>query len=91
MYMYVYAPFFTAVSDYTPLTVPLVFQPGMIQECVDVFISSDFILESSEMFSVLLTTLDQAVSFSIISADVTIMDDDSELGISKLQYGLTYV
>lgn len=91
MYMYAYAPFFTAVSDYTPLTVQLVFQPGMIQECVDVFISSDFILESSEMFSVLLTTLDQAVSFSIISADVTIMDDDSELGISELEYGLTYV
>ena len=67
-------------SDYAqPNPMDLTFLQGISQQCANIAISDDAILENDELFSVQLTTTDQAVTLSPSSATVTIGDDDSKL------------
>ena len=50
--------------------------PGTPQQCVNISISDDAILENDEIFSLQLNTTDQAITLRPISANVTIGDDD---------------
>ena len=70
---------FTVFNDYAqPTPMELVFEQGTAQQCASISISDDAILENNELFSVQLTTTDQAVMLSPSSATVTIEDDDSK-------------
>ena len=67
-------------SDYAqPNPMDLTFLQGISQQCANIAISDDAILENDELFAVQLTTTDQAVTLSPSSATVTIGDDDSKL------------
>ena len=57
---------------------PLNFTTGNIL-CVDVPINDDNLCEANEVFNVILTTDDEAVTFDLNSGIVTIVDDDSKL------------
>ena len=66
--------------DYAqPTPMELTFLQGTSQQCANISISDDTVLENNEFFSVQLTTTDQAVTLSPRSATVTIGDDDSTL------------
>ena len=69
----------TAFIDYTPTTMQLTFLPASTEECALIPVTRDTFLESSEEFTVQLSTPDQEVTLVISSAIVTIIDDDSEL------------
>ena len=70
----------TVARDYAqPTPMELTFLQGTSQQCANISISDDAILENNEFFSVQLTTTDQAVTLSPSSATVTIGDDDSKL------------
>jgi len=70
---------FTVFNDYAqPTPMELVFEQGTARQCASISISDDAILENNELFSVQLTTTDQAVMLSPSSATVTIEDDDSK-------------
>ena len=50
----------------------------MTESCVNISVSRDVVLEDDEVFTVQLNTSDEAVLFSLSSANVTIVDDDSK-------------
>ena len=67
------------MSDFASLVdLPLTFDPGagILQECANISITSDEILEEDEAFDVVLTTNDTDVMIRPNSATVTIVDDD---------------
>ena len=69
--------FLSGDRDFIPVVSNLTFQPGSaLQHCSPVTVVDDSILEMYEVFSVILSTSDQAVNFGQESANVTIMDDD---------------
>lgn len=50
--------------------------PGSQQQCINISIISDNIVEDTEIFTVLLTTNDNAVMLSPDEAEVAIIDND---------------
>lgn len=70
---------FAANSDYTPSIGQLTFQSDQLEQCANVAVLEDAVLEDAEEFSVQLNTTDQAVDFIIETATVTLLNDDSEL------------
>ena len=73
------------MSDFVPVSSPLVFQPSLspepLVECVNISICSDGVVEDNETFSVLLSTDDLGVMLnsSFSTSSVTIIDSDSKL------------
>ena len=54
------------------------FQPATTESCVNISISRDVVLEGNEVFTVQLSTSDEALLLSLSSANVTIVDNDSK-------------
>lgn len=70
----------TGDRDYTGSTVTVTFQPGEVQEYVNVTILDDDVLEGVEIFTATLTTDDSNVDISSDNtATITIVDHNSEL------------
>ena len=70
--------FYEDISDFSPLTVVLTFQPGTNGQCTSIAIVNDSILENDEDLLVELTTSDEAVALNPSSATITIEDNDSK-------------
>ena len=68
-----------ALSDYTSVSTDLTFNSGTTNQTVMIPIVGDNVVESTESFSVSLTTGDSAVMLNPSTATVTIQDDDSKL------------
>ena len=64
--------------DYSPVSTQLLFQPTATQQCRNIAIVQDNILEADETFSVQLSTTDQNVTLIPANATVIIEDNDSE-------------
>ena len=64
--------------DFDRVNMPLLFPPGTSQQCVEIFIVDDDVLESFETFSVELTTTDESVFPIRNSSTVVIVDNDSK-------------
>ena len=71
---------FVAVSsDFSPISsLELTFQPGRIEECAEITIQEDTILEGSETFSIQVNTRDQNVTLTPANTTITIEDNDSK-------------
>ena len=64
----------------------LIFTPAVVALCTNVSIVNDSVLESTEQFSVELSTTDFDVMLANGSATVTIFDDDRKYSSSKSWY-----
>ncbi len=70
-------PFFTAPSDYAPITQELIFQPGQpVSACVTLAVVDDSILEDTEDLFFALTSADEAVLFSRNLTRIFILNAD---------------
>ena len=67
-----------APSDYTSVTRGLTFNSGTTTQTVMVPIVGDNVVESTESFTVSLTSADSAVTLSPSTTTVTIQDDDGK-------------
>ena len=67
-------------SDYTSVSMELTFNSGTTTETVMIPIVGDDVVESTESFTVSLTTGDSAVNLSPQTTTVTIQNDDSKFG-----------
>ena len=67
-----------ASSDYTSVSMNLTFNNGNTNQTVMIPIIGDNVVESTESFTVSLTTGDSAVNLSPQTTTVTIQDDDSK-------------
>ena len=69
----------------------LIFRPAVVSLCTNVSIVNDSVLESTEQFSVELSTRDFDVMLANSSASVIIFDDDRKCYSSKswYSYGIT--
>ena len=65
-----------APSDYTTVTMDLTFNSGNTARTVMIPIVGDNVVESTESFTVSLTSADSAVTLSPSTTTVTIQDDD---------------
>ena len=73
--------FLLAGSDYTPVSTPLTFTSGETigsTRCVTVDILDDSVVESAEMFTILLLSDGLTQTINTTSANVTIYEDDSD-------------
>ena len=70
--------FSAAPGDFTPILSVLTFQPSTTESCVNIPVSGDVALEDNEVFTVQLSTSDPSLLFSLSSANVTIVDNDSK-------------
>ena len=61
----------------------LIFRPAVVSLCTNVSIVNDSVLESTEQFSVELSTRDFDVMLANSSASVIIVDDDRKYNSSK--------
>ena len=61
----------------------LIFRPAVVSLCTNVSIVNDSVLESTEQFSVELSTTDFDVMLANSSTTVIIFDDDSKYNSSK--------
>ena len=78
--LYTALPIVTASGDFFDISDhELTFQSAAVSQCTEISIEDDTILESDEVFSVQLSTLDQDVFLTLSMATVTIEDNDSEL------------
>ena len=78
--LYIALPIVTASGDFFDVSDHvLTFQSAAVSQCTEISIEDDTILESDEVFSVQLSTLDQDVFLTLSMATVTIEDNDSEL------------
>ena len=73
---YIVSP--TAAIDYATVTAQLTFQATVALQCSSISIVDDNILESDEVFSVQLSTLDPDVNLTTSTATVTIENNDGE-------------
>jgi len=77
----------TVSSDFSAVSsMELTFQPVTMEQCIDITIREDTNLESSETFSVQLSTLDQNVTLAPTSATITIEDNDSKTVMFRLYH-----
>ena len=67
--------FLSVDEDYTPTIEVLTFTSAPSQECVNITISNDAVVEQQETFGVRLSTTDQSVSLTQDEATVIINDD----------------
>ena len=67
-----------ASSDYTTVSMDLTFNAGTTTRTVMIPITGDTVVESTESFTVSLTTGDSAVMLSPSTTTVTIQNDDSK-------------
>ena len=67
-----------ATNDYTSVSMDLTFNSGNTARTVMIPIVGDNVVESTESFTVSLTTGDSAVLLSPQTTTVTIQDDDSK-------------
>lgn len=72
--------------DFTPISqLQLVFRPNSsLEQCVDISIANDDILEGSEILFVELTTSDPDLILDPAIATVSIMDNDGKLNMLVL-------
>ena len=68
-----------ASSDYTTVSMDLTFNAGSTNQTVMIPITGDTVVESTESFTVSLTTGDSALTLNPSITTVTIEDDDSKL------------
>ena len=76
--------FFIAPDDYSSIDIPLVFVPDDLSNrslCENISISTDLVVEDTEVFTLSLATMDSAVSLQLESSPVNITDDSGEEGI----------
>ena len=69
-----------ASSDYTTVSMDLTFNAGSTNQTVMIPITGDTVVESTESFTVSLTTGDSAVTLNPSTTTITIEDDDSKCG-----------
>ena len=67
-----------APSDYTSVTMDLTFDNGTTNQTVMIPIVGDNVVESTESFTVSLTSVDSAVNLNPSTTTVTIQNDDSK-------------
>ena len=67
-----------ASSDYTSVSMDLTFNSGTTTQTVMIPIVGDNVVESTESFTVSLTSADSAVTLNPSTTTVTIQDDDSK-------------
>ena len=67
-----------APSDYTSVSMDLTFNSGTTNQTVMIPIVGDNVVESTESFTVSLTTGDSAVTLNPSTTTVTIQDDDGD-------------
>ena len=65
-------------NDFTPIVSVITFRPSTTESCVNISVSRDVVLEDDEVFTVQLSTSDEAALLSLSSANVTILDNDSK-------------
>ena len=73
--------FFIAPDDYSSIDIPLVFVPDDLSNrslCENISISTDLVVEDTEVFTLSLATTDSAVSLQLESSPVNITDDSCE-------------
>ena len=73
--------FFIAPDDYSSIDIPLVFVPDDLSNrslCENISISTDLVVEDTEVFTLSLATMDSAVSLQLESSPVNITDDSGE-------------
>ena len=68
-----------ASSDYTTVSMDLTFNAGITNQTVMIPILGDTVVESTESFTVSLTTGDSAITLNPSTTTVTIEDNDSKL------------
>ena len=64
--------------DFTSVSMMVIFTPGVISTCVSVQIVDDDVAETSEIFTGTLTANTKSVVTGVETAEVTIIDNDSE-------------
>ncbi len=64
-------------SDYTSVNSVLLLSPTNTEQCFNIPIATDSIVENNETFRVELSSTDDGVTFSVSMAIVTILDDDN--------------
>ena len=67
-----------ASSDYTTVSIDLTFNSGTTTQTVMIPIIGDNVVESTESFTVSLTSADSAVTLNPSTTTVTIQNDDSK-------------
>ena len=67
-----------APSDYTSVFMDLTFNSGTTNQTVMIPIVGDNVVESTESFTMSLTSADSAVTLNPSTTTVTIQDDDSK-------------
>ena len=67
-----------APSDYTTVTMDLTFNSGNTNQTVMIPIVGDNVVESTESFTVSLTSADSTVTLNPSTTTVTIQDDDGK-------------
>ena len=73
--------FFIAPNDYSSIDIPLVFVPDDLSNrslCENISISTDLVVENTEVFTLSISTTDSAVSLQLESSPVNITDDSGE-------------
>ena len=71
-----------ASSDYTTVSMDLTFNAGTTNQTVMIPITGDTVVESTESFTVSLTTGDSAVTLNPSTTTVTTEDDDSKISLN---------
>ena len=65
-------------SDYTGVTEVLIFSSSDVRQCVNIAIASDNLVESSETFTVELSSTSNAITFGVSMGTVIINNSDSK-------------
>lgn len=79
--MTVYLSVLVGIDDFDPSPINLTFQPTMItgaQECRELLIVNDLVVEETDEFIVFLNSSDEGVMIGLSSTIVAIVDNDSE-------------
>ena len=74
-----------AGSDYTDISVSLTFLPGSVpgvQECTQIEIIDDQLVESNEAFTISLSSTDTEINLAPGNGSVTILDNDGTFSYS---------
>ena len=69
-------PFFAAGSDYLPVSLPFTFSGSVSENCFNITLLDDDVLESPENFILDLDTDDSSVTLAPEEAEVQIADTD---------------
>ena len=78
-------PLTEAYTDYTPVSMNLTLSADVGVACVNISVLADGLVEKEEMFGIVLSSLDPAVSLSSEPTPVTVTDSDGEGVCTDLQ------